>query len=167
MKRPFAVGIDAGDDAQIGTQQLDLSADLRNASRVAHQARNRSGHDSVDRSTALGQSARAKAAKWSLRIITVVGDLAASLAIFLQIEPARASGSESGSLLARDTYYSTTKGADCAISCFEIASFTLIVTLYFPGCESRQRQRLLHRQLIAVCTLNPLNPVVFQKPQCW
>src|ERR1700679_151339 len=31
--------------------------------------------------------------------------------------------------------YSTTKGADCAISCFEIVSFTLIVTLYFPGCR--------------------------------
>ena len=31
------------------------------------------------------------------------------------------------------TTYSTTKGADCAISCFEIASFIFTVTLYLPG----------------------------------
>ena len=31
--------------------------------------------------------------------------------------------------------YSTTKGADRAISCFEIASFILIVTVYLPGCN--------------------------------
>ena len=30
-------------------------------------------------------------------------------------------------------YYSTTKGADCAITCFEMASFTFTVTLYLPG----------------------------------
>jgi hypothetical protein len=39
-----------------------------------------------------------------------------------------------GNPAAREgVYYSTTKGADCAISCFEISSFTLIVTLYLPG----------------------------------
>jgi len=34
---------------------------------------------------------------------------------------------------AEPSHYSTTKGADCAISCFEISSFILIVTLYLPG----------------------------------
>jgi hypothetical protein len=74
-----------------------------------------------------------KKTRWSLRIITYVGDLAASLAFSSKSTPRKAPDLESGGPAARDTYYSTTKGADCAISCFEIPSFILIVTLYLPG----------------------------------
>lgn len=34
---------------------------------------------------------------------------------------------------SRFSDYSTVKGADCAISCFEMLSFTIIFTRYFPG----------------------------------
>jgi hypothetical protein len=59
--------------------------------------------------------------------------MAASLAICFKSNPRGSPNLKSGMLALRDAYYSTTKGADCAISCFEIVSFTLIVTLYFPG----------------------------------
>jgi hypothetical protein len=75
-------------------------------------------------------------ARWSLRIITNVGDPAASLAKSVQTVPPGFPDLMPGNLDARDdAYYSTTKGADCAISCFEIVSFILIVTLYLPGCR--------------------------------
>ena len=75
-------------------------------------------------------------ARWSLRIITDSGDPAASLAKFFQRVPPSSPDLMPGNLVARDdAYYSTTKGADCAISCFEIVSFILIVTLYLPGCR--------------------------------
>ena len=74
-----------------------------------------------------------KKAKWSLRILTRVGDLAASLAIPSKTIPRGFPVYSRITLLHLDTPYCTTKGADCAISCFEISSFTLIITLYLPG----------------------------------
>ena len=92
-----------------------------------------------------------KKARWGLRIITRVGDLAASLAIlFPNRIPRELPDLSPDSRSARDTYYSTTKGADCAISCFEIASFTLISHLVFAWLKSGHRQSLFHRQLVAV-----------------
>ncbi len=61
-------------------------------------------------------------------------DPAASLANMLSKIPALVPDLKSGNPSAQDVaYYSTTKGADFAISCFEIVSFILIITLYLPG----------------------------------
>ena len=70
---------------------------------------------------------------WSLRIITRVGDPAASWQISWESFPRGSPDLLSGNQIAGRSLYSTTKGADCAISCLEIVSFILIVTLYLPG----------------------------------
>ena len=130
----FAVGVNAGDHAQVGAQQAGPRR--RSAARRPNRAPlptpmpvplHRAGAAPKAISTA-------KPARWALRIISQICDPPRPWQILSKFR-ARAGCRIlcPAAHLARIDSYSTTKGADCAISCFEIASFIFTVTLYLPG----------------------------------
>jgi hypothetical protein len=132
---PVRVGVSGGHDAEIGAQQLHHSPNLRHASRIAHCSAYQRRRRSVGRSNAQrdqhGEPRQMNPAHHHIR------KSGARLRFWLQTTFKLTRDGPKSTVRSRldapDHYYSTTKGADCAISCFEISSLTLIVTLYFPG----------------------------------
>ena len=83
QKTAFAVGVRAGDDAQVGAQQFHFSADLRHACGIPHHSRHRSCRRPAERSGTQSHQ-HGETGEIGAALHLQISISAASLAIFLE-----------------------------------------------------------------------------------